>query len=167
MAHLIAYLLACLSSWLNVFARQPAWSPAWLVRRCSWRQTLLMQRHRRERQTATPTAAGRWWLQNVHTLSGWGDLNSRPLVPQTSALTKLRHSPKLRLGQSTNGAMIRQPRYNTKVNMSNLKCHGAFSPLNRCSSRRDGASLVARMGISMARSHTGQRPCADTADGAK
>jgi hypothetical protein len=25
--------------------------------------------------------------------SGWGDSNSRPLVPQTSALTKLRHSP--------------------------------------------------------------------------
>ena len=27
------------------------------------------------------------------TVSGWGDSNSRPLVPQTSALTKLRHSP--------------------------------------------------------------------------
>ena len=27
------------------------------------------------------------------TLSGWGDLNSRPLDPQSSALTKLRHSP--------------------------------------------------------------------------
>ena len=26
-------------------------------------------------------------------LSGWGDLNSRPLDPQSSALTKLRHSP--------------------------------------------------------------------------
>ena len=26
-------------------------------------------------------------------LSGWGDLNSRPSVPQTDALTKLRHSP--------------------------------------------------------------------------
>ena len=25
--------------------------------------------------------------------SGWGDLNSRPLDPQSSALTKLRHSP--------------------------------------------------------------------------
>ncbi|MEY2967420.1 MAG: hypothetical protein RIQ64_47 [Actinomycetota bacterium] len=25
--------------------------------------------------------------------SGWRDLNPRPLVPQTSALTKLRHSP--------------------------------------------------------------------------
>jgi hypothetical protein len=29
--------------------------------------------------------------------SGWGDLNSRPLVPQTSALTKLRYSPLLRM----------------------------------------------------------------------
>ena len=28
-------------------------------------------------------------------LSGWGDLNSRPSVPQTDALTKLRHSPRL------------------------------------------------------------------------
>ncbi len=27
-----------------------------------------------------------WW-------SGWGDSNSRPLDPQSSALTKLRHSP--------------------------------------------------------------------------
>ena len=27
-------------------------------------------------------------------LSGWGDLNSRPSVPQTDALTKLRHSPR-------------------------------------------------------------------------
>lgn len=27
------------------------------------------------------------------TWSGWGDLNSRPSVPQTDALTKLRHSP--------------------------------------------------------------------------
>jgi hypothetical protein len=27
--------------------------------------------------------------------SGWGDLNSRPLDPQSSALTKLRHSPLL------------------------------------------------------------------------
>ena len=34
-------------------------------------------------------------------------------------------------------------------------------------SSSDGASLVVRTGISMARSHTGQRPCADTADGAK
>jgi hypothetical protein len=25
--------------------------------------------------------------------SGWRDLNPRPLVPQTSALTKLRYSP--------------------------------------------------------------------------
>ena len=31
------------------------------------------------------------------TQSGWGDLNSRPLVPQTSALTKLRYSPLLRM----------------------------------------------------------------------
>ncbi len=29
--------------------------------------------------------------------SGWGDLNSRPLDPQSSALTKLRHSPSSRL----------------------------------------------------------------------
>ena len=32
-------------------------------------------------------------LSPAQILSGWGDLNSRPLVPQTSALTKLRHSP--------------------------------------------------------------------------
>ena len=31
--------------------------------------------------------------------SGWGDLNSRPLVPQTSALTKLRYSPSLSSGR--------------------------------------------------------------------
>jgi hypothetical protein len=30
--------------------------------------------------------------------SGWGDSNSRPLDPQSSALTKLRHSPLLRTG---------------------------------------------------------------------
>jgi hypothetical protein len=30
--------------------------------------------------------------------SGWGDLNSRPLDPQSSALTKLRHSPSLARG---------------------------------------------------------------------
>ena len=35
-------------------------------------------------------------------LSGWGDLNSRPSVPQTDALTKLRHSP-LWSGHSTGG----------------------------------------------------------------
>ena len=35
-------------------------------------------------------------------LSGWGDLNSRPSVPQTDALTKLRHSP-LWSGHSTVG----------------------------------------------------------------
>ena len=33
-------------------------------------------------------------------MSGWGDLNSRPSVPQTDALTKLRHSP-LWSGHST------------------------------------------------------------------
>ena len=35
-------------------------------------------------------------------LSGWGDLNSRPSVPQTDALTKLRHSP-LWSGHSSGG----------------------------------------------------------------
>src|SRR6187200_1759867 len=30
--------------------------------------------------------------------SGWGDLNSRPPVPQTGALTKLRHSPNAHRG---------------------------------------------------------------------
>ncbi len=35
-------------------------------------------------------------------LSGWGDLNSRPSVPQTDALTKLRHSP-LWTGHSIGG----------------------------------------------------------------
>ncbi len=39
-------------------------------------------------------------------LSGWGDLNSRPSVPQTDALTKLRHSP-LWSGHST-GEVPRQ-----------------------------------------------------------
>ncbi len=32
-------------------------------------------------------------IANSAVLSGWGDLNSRPSVPQTDALTKLRHSP--------------------------------------------------------------------------
>ena len=41
-------------------------------------------------------------------LSGWGDLNSRPSVPQTDALTKLRHSP-LWSGHSTVGVPLRAP----------------------------------------------------------
>ena len=41
-------------------------------------------------------------------LSGWGDLNSRPSVPQTDALTKLRHSP-LWSGHSTGGLPRRAP----------------------------------------------------------
>ena len=38
-------------------------------------------------------AGGNPCAARVSTASGWGDSNSRPLVPQTSALTKLRHSP--------------------------------------------------------------------------
>ena len=34
------------------------------------------------------------WSNLRFLLSGWGDLNSRPSVPQTDALTKLRHSPR-------------------------------------------------------------------------
>ncbi len=34
-------------------------------------------------------------------MSGWGDSNSRPLDPQSSALTKLRHSPKPWIGKAT------------------------------------------------------------------
>ena len=41
-------------------------------------------------------------------LSGWGDLNSRPSVPQTDALTKLRHSP-LWSGHSTGEARREVP----------------------------------------------------------
>ena len=41
-------------------------------------------------------------------LSGWGDLNSRPSVPQTDALTKLRHSP-LWSGHSTGGLPRQAP----------------------------------------------------------
>ena len=49
----------------------------------------------RERCSTAPpptrTASTRHGLDKVK--SGWGDLNSRPSVPQTDALTKLRHSP--------------------------------------------------------------------------
>ena len=43
-------------------------------------------------------------------LSGWGDLNSRPSVPQTDALTKLRHSP--RRSATLPAAPARQSRRN-------------------------------------------------------
>src|SRR5581483_5619960 len=39
--------------------------------------------------------------------SGWGDLNSRPLDPQSSALTKLRHSPW--------GVIVTRPRFGRNV----------------------------------------------------
>ena len=41
----------------------------------------------------TPAAMKHLLKQGI-CLSGWGDLNSRPSVPQTDALTKLRHSPR-------------------------------------------------------------------------
>ena len=41
----------------------------------------------------TPETAKRLFKLGI-CLSGWGDLNSRPSVPQTDALTKLRHSPR-------------------------------------------------------------------------
>ncbi len=48
-----------------------------------------------------PVAMKRLFKQGI-CLSGWGDLNSRPSVPQTDALTKLRHSP-LWTGHSIGG----------------------------------------------------------------
>ena len=48
-----------------------------------------------------PVAMKRLFKQGI-CLSGWGDLNSRPSVPQTDALTKLRHSP-LWSGHSSGG----------------------------------------------------------------
>ena len=75
-------------------------------------------------------------------LSGWGDLNSRPSVPQTDALTKLRHSPRRsatlpgapatrppETGQVTNSQRPwtrRQPRYTTAAPANTQKCHGTF-----------------------------------------
>ena len=55
----------------------------------------------------TPETAKRLLKQSI-SLSGWGDLNSRPSVPQTDALTKLRHSP-LWSGHSTVGVPLRAP----------------------------------------------------------
>ena len=49
----------------------------------------------------------RLFKQGIY-LSGWGDLNSRPSVPQTDALTKLRHSP-LWSGHSTGGLPPQAP----------------------------------------------------------
>src|SRR5215207_3147684 len=41
--------------------------------------------------------------------SGWGDLNSRPLDPQSSALTKLRHSPYQRPTVAAVGEGVARP----------------------------------------------------------
>ena len=79
--------------------------------------------------------------------------------------------------QSTNGAMMRQPRYNTSIVISNLKCHGAFSPLIFDNSLSVGASLgrsapPARddapvFAVSIARPQLGLLPSGVIADGAK
>ncbi len=74
--------------------------------------------------------------------SGWGDLNSRPSVPQTDALTKLRHSPRRsatlpaapavnptetnQVTSSQRPWMRRQPRYTTAAPAKTQKCHGTF-----------------------------------------
>ena len=63
---------------------------------------------------------------------------------------------------------MRQTRYAASSAMSNLKCHGAFSPLIRLSSRSVGGSVDERaMGMSTARPHTGHLPSVVAADGAK
>jgi len=79
--------------------------------------------------------------------------------------------------QSTNGAMMRQPRYATSMAISSLKCHGAFSPLIFDSSLSVGASLgrsapPARedapvFAVSIARPQLGQLPSGVIAEGAK
>ena len=126
-----------------------------------------MDRRGRHR-TAGRVVAAWWWQRIARTSSGWGDLNSRPLVPQTSTLTKLRHSPLLRRAQSTKNAITRQPRYNASIAINSLKCHGVFSPLISESSRKVGAWVDPERGDgSISRPHSGQPPSFVIADGAK
>src|SRR3954453_3217625 len=65
--------------------------------------------------------------------SGWGDLNSRPPVPQTGALTKLRHSPNAHRSAHADATAPHRGRGGRKsIAQTRHRARLAAAPLCRC-----------------------------------
>jgi hypothetical protein len=109
--------------------------------------------------------------------SGWRDLNPRPLVPQTNALTKLRHSPLAAVWPPAESSCAlsqnrpsthsipchaRYPRYTARAPASILRCHG-IGPGSSSSSPADTGACARP--ASTALPHDGHVPSRRTVDG--